>query len=95
MAKGIACGGLIVTINFHLIYWTLKKTLTPPHISSQAWAFIKYYVRFVVSGIIIFLLIQQRAVNPIGLFIGLSVVVVSIMLATVCELKKVIFKEAP
>ena len=57
--------------------------------------FIKYYVRFVVSGIIIFLLIQQRAVNPIGLFIGLSVVVVSIMLATVCELKKVIFKEAP
>jgi hypothetical protein len=33
-------------------------------------------------------------VNPIGLFIGLSVVVASITLATMVELKKLFFKEA-
>jgi hypothetical protein len=43
---------------------------------------------------VIFLLIAGRLVDPIGLVIGLSVVVVSIMLATVRELKKLIFKEA-
>ena len=31
--------------------------------------------------------------GPIGLVLGLSVVVASIMLATICELKKLIFKE--
>jgi hypothetical protein len=54
----------------------------------------KYYVRFALSGFVIFLLIAGRLVDPIGLVIGLSVVVVSIMLATVRELKKLIFKEA-
>jgi hypothetical protein len=33
-------------------------------------------------------------VNPLGLFVGLSVVVASIMLATARELKRLIFKEA-
>ena len=54
---------------------------------------VKYYIRFIISGVILFLLIRQQVVNPIGLFIGLSVVVVSITLATMVELKKLIFKE--
>jgi hypothetical protein len=33
-------------------------------------------------------------VNPIGLFVGLSVVVASIMLATLLEIKNLFFKEA-
>jgi hypothetical protein len=33
-------------------------------------------------------------VHPVGLVIGLSVVVMSILLATMRELKKLIFKEA-
>ena len=92
--KGIVCGGLIVTVNFHLLYRTLKKSLTPPHVASQTEVLIKYYVRFVISGIIIFLLIARHVVDPVGLFVGLSVVVASITAATVCELTKLLFKEA-
>jgi hypothetical protein len=33
-------------------------------------------------------------VHPIGLVLGLSIVVASIMLATLCEVSKLIFKEA-
>ncbi len=33
-AMGIICGGLIVTINFHLLYRTLKKAFRPPHLAS-------------------------------------------------------------
>lgn len=93
-AKGIIFGGLIVTINFHLLYRTLKGALTPPYLSSHHTVIAKYYLRFVVSGFIIFVLIAKHIVNPIGLFIGLSVVVVSIMLATVLEFKNLLFKEA-
>ena len=93
-AWGIIAGGLIVTVNFHLLARTLKKALTPPHLASHHAILAKYYVRFIISGIIIFLLIRQHWVNPLGLFIGLSVVVASITLATLMEIKRLICKEA-
>jgi len=93
-SMGIIFGGLIVTINFHLLSRTLKKAFTPPRLSSHNVVLAKYYVRFFISGLIIFVLISQHYVDPLGLFIGLSVVVASIIIATVFELKKLIFKEA-
>ena len=93
-ALGIIFGGLIVTINFHLLAKTLKRALTPPHLSTHHVVLVKYYIRFVISGVIIFFLIKYQVVHPLGLFIGLSVVVASIMLATLVEVKKLIFKEA-
>ena len=91
---GILCGGLIVTINFHLLHRTLKKALRPPHLASHHVVLAKYYLRFLVSAVILYVLISRRLVDPLGLFAGLSVVVVSITLATMRELKRLIFKEA-
>jgi hypothetical protein len=91
---GVLFGGLIVTVNFHLLYRTLKRTLAPPHLGSHHKVLAKYYIRFTVSGVIIFLLISRQIVDPLGLFIGLSVVVASILLATLLEVKKLICKEA-
>lgn len=93
-AKGIIFGGLIVTINFHMLSRTLKKAFRNPHSASHNVILAKYYVRFILSGFIIFVLISKHYVDPIGLFIGLSVVVLSIMVATICEVKKLFFKEA-
>ncbi len=93
-ARGILFGGLIVTINFHLLYKTLKNAFTPPNISSHGIVLLKYYIRFVVSGIIIFILIFKDYVDPIGLIVGLSVVVGSIMITMLLEIKKILFKEA-
>lgn len=92
--KGIVAGGLLVTINFHMLYRTLKKSLTPPYLASHSVVLVKYYIRFIVSGLIIYLLISGGHVHPLGLFIGLSVVVASILFATLSEVKKLIFKEA-
>ena len=91
---GIICGGLIVTINFHLLYRTLKKAFSPPYLASTRVILGKYYIRFIISGLIIFVLISEHFVDPLGLFVGLSVVVASIMIATLRELTKYIFKEA-
>jgi hypothetical protein len=95
-AKGIIFGGLIVTVNFHLLYRTLKKAFANPklEIPSVNAILAKYYVRFLASGVILFFLIAGKIVNPLGLFIGLSIVVASIMLATIIEVTKLLFKEA-
>ncbi len=93
-AKGVLFGGLLVTVNFHLLAGTLRKALTPPHLSSHNLIIAKYYLRFIGSGFIIFILIAGNYVNPVGLVIGLSVVVFSIMLAALCEITKLIFREA-
>jgi hypothetical protein len=93
-AKGIIFGGLIVTINFHMLSRTLKKAFKPPHLASHNIILAKYYLRFIVSGFIIFVLISKHYVDPIGLFIGLSIVVASIILGTIFEVKKLFFKEA-
>ena len=93
-AKGILYGGLIVTINFHLLSRTLKKALTPPHLSSHNVVLAKYYFRFFISGVILLFLIQGDYVAPLGLFVGLSVVVASIFMATILEVSKLLKKEA-
>ena len=93
-ARGVLFGGLLVTVNFHLLAGTLRKALTPPHLASHNMVIAKYYLRFIGSGFIIFVLIAGDYVHPLGLVIGLSVVVFSIMLATLCEITKLIFKEA-
>ncbi len=90
-ARGIIFGGLIVTINFHLIYRTLKKEFKPPHIPSLNVILVKHYIRFIVICFIIFVLISRHYVDPLGLLIGLSVVVISIIFATIFETKKILF----
>ena len=91
---GIIAGGLIVTINFHLMYRTLKKAFNRTRLPSVKSIIARHYLRFMLSAILIFFLISKNMVDPGGLLIGLSVVVVSIMIAALCELKNIIFKEA-
>ena len=93
-ALGVFLGGVLVTVNFHLLARTLRKALTPPQLSSPTRVLIKYYLRFLASGVILFILIRGEWVHPVGLVIGLSVVVGSILLATACEIKHLLFKEA-
>ena len=93
-ALGILSGGLIVTLNFHLLARTLRKSFVPGHLSSRNVILTKYYIRFAISGFLIFLLISRHVVDPLGLLLGLSVVVVSITLATMCELTKHLLREA-
>ncbi|MFY9706584.1 MAG: hypothetical protein WCA42_14555 [Desulfobacterales bacterium] len=73
---------------------TLRKALTPPHLASPNAILAKYYIRFITSGFIIFVFITGHFANPAGQVLGLSVVVVSIILATLREAKHLIFKEA-
>lgn len=91
---GVIAGGLLVNGNFYFMYRSLKKSLAPPNLSTAKSIFAKHYLRFVLSILVIYVLVSKNMVDPGGLLIGLSVVVASIMIASLCELKKIIFKEA-
>ena len=98
-ALGIVLGGLIAVINFHLLKKTLKTVFSPKIVSENGRSvvgstLIKYYIRFGISGLLIYLLISKHIVHPLGLLAGLSVVVASMFLATVLELTRLFFKEA-
>lgn len=99
VALGITLGGLIVAVNFHLLKKTLVKTFNPEVVAEKGRSVVgsvlaKYYFRFVLSAGIIFVLISNHIVHPLGLLAGLSVVVASIFTATVLEIKRLLFKEA-
>ncbi len=96
---GIFLGGLIVTINFHVLKNTVNKNLNPKRVLEKGKSLIgallvKYYLRFALTAVIIFLLIVNRSVHPAGLLAGLSVVVASTFVAAAIELTKIIFREA-
>ena len=64
-ALGIILGGLIVAINFHLLKNTLKNMFRPEVVSEQGRSLVgnvlvKYYIRFAISGMLIFLLISKH-----------------------------------
>lgn len=96
---GVFLGGLIVTINFHVLKNTVTKNFNQKQVLEKGKSLIgallvKYYLRFALTAVIIFLLISNRSVHPVGLLAGLSVVVASTFIAAAIELTKIIFREA-
>ncbi len=89
---GVLAGGLIISINFHFLYRTLKKSLDPSKLSGPGIILGKYYIRFLINALIIFVLISERYVDPLGLILGLSIVVVSLLVGLAYEVKVNFFR---
>ncbi|MGM0654743.1 MAG: ATP synthase subunit I [Thermodesulfobacteriota bacterium] len=99
MYLGIFLGGLIVTINFHVLKNTVTQNINQKRVLEKGKSLIgaflvKYYLRFALTAVIIFLLIANLSVHPVGLMVGLSVVVASTFIAAAIELTKILFREA-
>jgi predicted permease len=101
-ALGILVGGLVAVINFHLLHQALKgmleraATLSPEEAKGRAKAFFaaRQMLRFFALLAVIFLLVSQGWVNIIGLVVGLSTVVLTLILAAIVEMIKLKNKEA-
>jgi uncharacterized membrane protein YkvI len=85
---GVICGGLLVTINFHLAHRSLNRSFQGTRPPAFPVVMAKHYLRFLTTGVIIFLLISNGIGNPLGLLLGLSVVVVSLLAASVLEARR-------
>jgi hypothetical protein len=100
-ALGILVGGLVAVINFHLLHQALKGMLeqaagSPEATRGQAKAFFaaRQLLRFFALLFVIYLLVGQGWVDIIGLVVGLSTVVVTLILAAIVEVIKLKNKEA-
>ena len=74
-------GGFITIANFSFLQHTIRLAFTKDNrgkISKSA-VIIKSFLRLMGLGIIIFILIARGLVDPIGLTLGLSTVVISIV----------------
>jgi hypothetical protein len=85
---GILCGGVLSIVNYYWMYRSLKKAFF--HVSDRTKSFliVRYYIRFVITGIILFLLITKTPISVFGLILGLSVVVINIFITTIIEVSK-------
>jgi len=78
---GVILGGLITIANFSLLQHTIKGVFSSGTIEKTVKVTIvaKYYFRLLALGVILFILITRGWVDPVGLAVGLSTVVFSIV----------------
>ena len=78
---GVVFGGLIAIANFSVLQHTVRKAFSPEgiHQGARFSDVGKYYLRFLALGVILYVLITRGWIDPVGLAVGLSTVMVSIV----------------
>ena len=94
-ALSVMAGGAIALINFRLLERSIRRSLMPQMIKRRpvlGKALIKYYFRFAATALAIVILVRQGLVEPLGLLVGLSVVVFAIFMWGALHVRK-LYKE--
>ena len=93
---GIILGGLIIIANFNLLQHTIRCSFSSGGVmrTNKLSIIAKYYFRLAALGLIIYTVITHGWVNPIGLAIGLSTIVFSIIQLAIRTLLKTSSGEA-
>ncbi len=96
VTMGVVLGGLIVIVNFDILQNTIKRAFPTKGAvkSKKAILVAKSYVRLLALGAVIYLLIKIGIVDPIGLTIGLSTIVISIVSFGISSALKMRTREA-
>ena len=78
---GVISGGFIIIANFSVLHHTIRVAFSNQGaFQGKKLALIaKSYFRLAFMGLIIYILITNRWVDPIGLTVGLSIVIFSIL----------------
>ena len=80
-AGGVFLGGLIAIANFHVLQHTIRGAfLSDGNMRKGKFSIIiKSYLRLFALGVIIYILIDKDLVDPIGLAVGVSTILFSIV----------------
>jgi len=80
---GVASGGLVAVCGYQWLHRSLTRALAESGQPAVKGFQVSYILRLAALAVMLVLLIAVVKVNPLGLIIGLSVVVINIMLTTV------------
>lgn len=86
---GVMAGSLYSILNFKLIHLILKKAIKMPPNKAQSYVQTRYLMRYLLTGVVIYLAIIAPFFEVVGLIMGLLAIKLSILL---CE---VFVKERP
>lgn len=78
---GLVFGSAISALNFKELAVTLRKAVTMPPAKAQTFATSRYFFRYIVTAVVIFVSIAAPYINVIGTIIGL-IMIKFIILAT-------------
>ena len=93
---GVLSGGLLAIANFGVLQQTVRRAFSSEGIHQGARFSIvgKYYLRLLALGVILYLLITRGWIDPVGLVVGLSTVMVSIIALAIHMVLRTRTKEA-
>jgi|SRR3989339_785722 len=83
LTLGIALGGIISVMNFHMLSGNLRNFFVQDVNRIKVAVVRRYYIRMAITAILLFLIISGNIADVIGLVIGLSVIVLDITLTTI------------
>ncbi|MCD6487310.1 MAG: ATP synthase subunit I [Syntrophobacterales bacterium] len=82
-AMGVLLGGLISVVNFRWLSRDLRIVFLKHEDRAKPFIIVKYYIRFILMGVVLFFVITRMSVDVLGLLLGLSVVVINIILTVI------------
>ena len=85
---GVLLGGFISILNFYWMERGLRGIFSNTAGNVKAVVMVRYYIRLVLTAIVLYFLIANATVNVIGLLIGLSVVVINIIVTLITTMAK-------
>ncbi len=85
---GVLLGGLLSIINYYWLYLSLRKVFRNLTNKAKTALMVRYYIRFAVTGVVLYFVITGTPADVIGLLVGLSVVVMNIIVSAVIEASK-------
>jgi hypothetical protein len=85
---GVLTGGMLAILSYRWLHRSLLKIVTQPEDGSARGFQARYLLRLGALAIIIFILLTRLEVHPVGLAVGLSVVVVNLLCTTLLRTLK-------
>jgi hypothetical protein len=93
---GVILGGLIIIVNFNILQHTIRRAFPSEKVVKKRKSFliIKGHFRILALGAVIYFILKLAMVDPIGLTVGLSTVVFSIVSLGISGAFKILAGEA-
>lgn len=79
---GVLAGGLVAIVAWRWLHRSLKQTLAGPEQGAARRFKFNYFIRLATLAVLLYGLIAVVRVHPIGLAVGLSVVVLNLLWTT-------------
>lgn len=84
---GVVFGLIFSLLNFRLLDLTLKRSVNMPPEKAQKYVATRYFTRYLLTGIVVYVSITNTSINVLGTIVGL------IILKLVIQVSNALYKE--